>query len=306
MHFYEEIVGGAHANRHRSAEGHAEIALQPAAAGFRHLWIKADVQIGIGDPLQILHACPEGRHHTYIDAVQGEQFLHLQNVVAAAEAQQGGAQQVHPGPAALVLPRPGVVLAVGGCLLLQQVAHQLVEGFRGPPVLLFAVGRQLQTHHRHGELHALGQGTGLILNQLRGAAFPHQQGIGLEAIHRFTHMPFHQFGGVPAEIPGLKGGVGDGRTLSAPLNHREQQIGIGVPLGGMEHVMNAAHGGGNAHGPHMGWPFVGPERELHGIRRARLGRGCWGGGQVESVAGDATAAKTVPLGRRPGRCRGSG
>ena len=88
MHLHQEIVGRADPDRHRSAEGNPEVALQPAAGGFGHLRIEANVQIGIGDPLQILHSCTQGRHHAHIDAVQGEQLLHFQYVVAAAETEQ--------------------------------------------------------------------------------------------------------------------------------------------------------------------------------------------------------------------------
>ena len=154
-------------------------------------------------------------------------------------------------------------------LCFQQTANQLVEGFRGSPVLLLAVSGQLQCHDGHVEAHPLSEGPGLILDQLRRAAFAHQQGIRLETIHGLAHMPLHEFGGVATQVAGLERGVGDGRSLPPPLDHREQEIGVGVALRCMEHVVHALHRCRDAHGPHMGRAFVGPECELHdsGVHR---------------------------------------
>ena len=88
MHLHEEVVGGTDTDRHGFAEGHAEVALQPAAGGFGHLRIQADVQIGIGDPHQIVNAGFKRGHHADVDAVHGEQLLHFKDVITAAKAEQ--------------------------------------------------------------------------------------------------------------------------------------------------------------------------------------------------------------------------
>ena len=214
-----------------------------------------------------------------VDAELIEQHPHLPHVIAAAEAQQARSQQVHPRPAALLLPALGVGFGEP-CrrqLRLEQGANQLVEGFCGAPVLFFRVGGQLQGHHRHRQIHALGQGAGLILDEFSGAALPHQQRLRLEAIGCIANRALHQLGGVTPQVPGLKGGVGHRRALVAPLDHREQQIGVGVALGGVQHVVHPLHRGGDAHGAHVGRAFVGPKGEFHGaqakVRAPRRRRG---------------------------------
>ena len=160
----------------------------------------------------------------------------------------------------------------------------MIKGFRRPPVLLLGVGRQLQIDDRNStEVHAGCQGTGLILDQFSRAALPHQQGLGLEPLHSLRHRTLHQLGGITAQISGLKGGVGDRWAPVTPLDHREQQIGVGVALRGMEHVMDALHRSGDTHGPNVGGAFVGPEGEFHGWvgERANGTRGTgksWTGG----------------------------
>ena len=262
----QEAGGGPDADRHGAHRGHAEAALQPAAHRTRHLRIEAHVGIGRGDPQQIGGAGAQRRHHSHLDAVVRQQRRDLAHVIAAAKTEQGRPQQIHPWPPALLLPAAGRGLgkARRRQLGLEQASHQLVEGFSRTPVLLLGVGRQLQAHHRNAtQLHATRQGTGLVLNQLGGAALAHQQGLRLEARHRLADRALHQFGGVAAQVTGLEGGVGHGGAPVAPLDHREQQIGVGVALGGMQHVVHPLHRRGDAHGAHMGRAFVGPEGEFH-------------------------------------------
>ena len=189
------------------------------------------------------------------------------HVVAAAETQQARTQQVHPGAAALLPPagRGGFGAARRRQLGLQQGAHQLIEGFGGAPVLLLGIGGQLQAHHRHPQIHAPRQGAGLVLDQLGRAALPHQQGFGLETIHRRLDRGLHQLGRVAPQIPGLEGGVGDRRAPIPPLDHGEQQIGVGVPLGRMQHVVHPFHRGGDPHRSHVGGAFIGPQGQFHGV-----------------------------------------
>ena len=262
----QERHGGADADRHRFDGGHAETALQPAAQRGRHLGVEADVGVGPGDRHQVCGPGSQRRHHRHVHAIAGQQACDFAHVIAAAKAQAAGAQQVDPRPPALGLPAAGVSLgrARWRQLGFQQVPHQLIEGFSCAPVLFFGIGRQLQVHHRDTpQVHAGGQGTGLVLDQLGGAAFAHQQGLGLEALDRLGDRAFHQLGRVASQIPRLKGGVRDGRPPLLPLDHREQQIGVGVALGCVQHVVHALHRVGDAQGAHMGRPFVGPEGQFH-------------------------------------------
>ena len=266
MQLHQKGVRGADADRDCACEGNAEIPLHPAAAGFGNLWIEADVQIRLRQALDVSHAGAKGGHHAHIHAMNGQEPLHFEHVIAAAESQQRGAEQIHPRPPALGFPGLCVVLRLIRHLWLQQAADQLIQRFGCSPVFFFAVSRQFQGHHRHPQVHPLGQGTGLVLNQFSGATLANEQCLRLKALGRFPHRSFHQFGSVASQIPGLKGGVGDRRALTPSFDHREQEVGIGVPLGCMQHVVHVAHRCGDAHGAHMRRALIGPERELHGIQ----------------------------------------
>ena len=161
----------------------------------------------------------------------------------------------------------------------------MVEGFGCPPVLFFRVSRQIQAHHRDAaQIHACGQGAGLVLDQFGGAALTHQQGLGLEALHGVGDRALDQLGGVTAEIAGLEGGVGDGRAAITPLDHREQQVGVGVALRRVQHIVHPFHRGGDAHRTDVGRAFVGPERQFHGVERGNRERGKAGKARRRSVA----------------------
>ena len=54
-----------------------------------------------------------------------------------------------------------------------------------------------------------------------------------------------------------------GGRLVAPLDHREQQVGVGVALRRVQHVVHALHRGGDAHRADVRRAFVGPDGELH-------------------------------------------
>ena len=300
MHLPQEAHRGADADRHRAHTGHAELALQPAAERACQLGIEAHIGVSRGDALQIRWPCPQRRHHRHIDAVAGQQLGDLAHVVAAAEAEQRGAQQVDPRPTPLTAPASRIGLGRTRCrqLRFEQAAHQLIEGFRGAPVLFLGIGGQLQIHHRDAaEIHTGSEGTRLVLDQLGGAALAHQQRLRLEARHRIGDRALHQFSGVAAQIAGLKRGVGDRRALVAPLDHREQQIGVGVALGRMQHVMHPFHRGGDAHRAHVRGAFVGPESEFHRMQCLRRRR---------ERSGGAGAGRTVQPDQRPDRCHGWG
>ena len=53
------------------------------------------------------------------------------------------------------------------------------------------------------------------------------------------------------------------RPAIAALDHREEKIGISVALRRMEHIMDAAHGGCDAHRADMRRSLICPDRELH-------------------------------------------
>ena len=155
-------------------------------------------------------------------------------------------------------------------------ADQPVEGLRRAPVLLLLVGWQFQRDHRHRQVERLRQPAGIVLDQFGGAGSSYQDRLRLEAFIGFRHGRLEQFGGVAAEVAGLEGGVGHRRALGPPLDHGEQQIGVGVALRSVQHVMHAFHRGGDPHGSHMGRGFVCPERQLHGVRPPV--KGCGGAG----------------------------
>ena len=94
-------------DRNGAHGGHAKAALQPTADRSCDFGIEADIGIGCGDPLQIRWMGPHGRHHGHVDAAAIQQARDLADVVAAAEAEQAWAQQIDPGPAALLLPALG-------------------------------------------------------------------------------------------------------------------------------------------------------------------------------------------------------
>jgi hypothetical protein len=67
-------------------------------------------------------------------------------------------------------------------------------------------------------------------------------------------------GGVAAEVAGLECRVGDRRALRTPLDHGEQQVGVGVALRRVQHVVHIGHRGGDAHRPDVRRSLVGPDR----------------------------------------------
>ena len=88
VHFREEIVGGTDPDRNGAGEGNAEVALQPAAGRFSDLGIQADVQIGLWQTLHIADPGSQGSDDSHINSMQGEQSLHFEDVIAAAEPEQ--------------------------------------------------------------------------------------------------------------------------------------------------------------------------------------------------------------------------
>ena len=184
----------------------------------------------------------------------------LGDVVAMAEAERGGAEHVAAGARPRARRRRRRRVRAG------QRADQLVEGLGRAPVLLLLVGRQLQRHDRDRQAQRLGEAAGIVLDQLGGAGRADQHRLRLEALVGVARRGLEQLGRVAAEVARLEGRVGDRRALGAALDHREQQVGVGVALRRVQHVVHALHRGGDAHRADMRRAFVGPDGELHGLR----------------------------------------
>ena len=195
------------------------------------------------------------------DAEALEQLGDLGHVVAVAEAEAGGAEQV-AGERLRARGRAG------------EVAHELEEGLGGAEALLALVGRQFERDDRNRQAHALGEPARIVLDQFGGAGGADDHRLRLEALVGLAAGGLEELGGVRAQVAGLEGGVGHRRAVVAPLDHREEEVGIGVALRRVQHVVQALHAGGDAQGADMRRAFVGPDRELHTRTafRRRIGR----------------------------------
>ena len=148
---------------------------------------------------------------------------------------------------------------------MREPSHQLIEGLGGTPVFLLLIGRQLKGYDRNIKLQSLGKASWIILNKLGRAGRAHNKGLGRKPGHGISGSGLKKLCGVFAQIASLKGGVSHGGALVTPLNHGEEQVGIGVALRRMQDIVKPLHGGCDAHGTHMRWALVGPDRELHAL-----------------------------------------
>ena len=146
----------------------------PAISGIEH-----DVEVGLAQPGEVGGAGAHRRHHVDVDAQAAEQAGDLGDVVAVAEAQRRGAEQVAARPRAGLARRPLVPAAERRA---GEGADQLVEGLGRAPVLLLLVGRQLQRHDRDRQVQRLGEPARVVLDQLGGAGGAHQHRLRLEAL----------------------------------------------------------------------------------------------------------------------------
>ena len=146
---------------------------------------------------------------------------------------------------------------------LRQVAHDLVEGLGGAPVLFLLVGRELQGNDGNRQRQCLGKATGIVLNEFRSAGGTDNHCLGLEARIGLGGGGLEQFRRVAAQVACLECGVGHGRAGVAALDHGEQQVGVGVALRGVQHIVQSVHCRGDAHGADMRRAFIGPQGELH-------------------------------------------
>ena len=179
------------------------------------------------------------------------------HVVAVAEAERRRAEQVAARPRARLARRP--LRARRRRVRPGQGAHELIEGLGRAPVLLPLVGRQLERHHRDRQAERPRQAAGIVLDQLGGAGRADQHRLRLEALVGLARGGLEQLGRVAAEVARLEGRVGDRRTLAAALDHREQQVGVGVALRRVQHVVHALHRGGDR----------ASRRRAEGLRRSR-------------------------------------
>ena len=143
-------------------------------------------------------------------------------------------------------------------------AHDPVQGLGRAPVLLALVGGELQRNDGNGQRQRSRQPARIVLDEFGRARRANQNGLGLETLVGVAHRILEQFGSVAAEVARLESCVGDRRARIAALDHREQKVGVGVALRGVEHIVHAFHRGGDAHRADMGRAFVGPDRQLHG------------------------------------------
>ena len=291
-HFGDEGAGAVDTHRRGLGIRHAEGALQPGRQGTRHFRIQADVEIGIRQAPEVVRRCPQRRDHVDVDAQFTEQPGDLDHVVAAAEAEHRRPQQVRLRTHTLGTHRThgtGRGDAVG-----EQRSCELVEGLCSAPVFLLRVRGQFQRHHRHRQAEGLAEVAGLVLQQFGRARLADQHRLRLVALVGFGDGGLDHVGGAAAEVARLERGVAHRRTLVLALDHREQQVGVGIALRCMQHVVHVAHRGSDAHRADMRGAFIGPQGQLH--RGLRQSVGC------AARAG----ARKLRRGPRPGRSRGSG
>ena len=255
--FLHKFAGGAHANRYGFGEGLSELALQPLRSGLRDFGVEHDIEVSVRQALHIGCAGAQGGHDGHIHAHAVQQLADFFDVVAMPKAQGTGAQDVAARAARAVHRARHVGLA-------RQAANQVVEGLGSAPVFLALVGRQLQCHNRNRQVQRQRQAARVVLNQLRSARGTHQHGLRRKTVVRVFDGGLEQLCRVATEVARLEGGVGHRRAAGQALDHGEQQVGVGVALGCVHHVMHVGHGRGHAHGADVWRAFVCPECELHG------------------------------------------
>ena len=259
-HLGDEIARGAVADRHGFGGRLSEIFGQPCRGERGDLGVQHDVEVGVTQAREVGRRGAERRHHVDVDAQLPEQAANLAQVVAVAKSQRGRAEDVAARTPGRVAHAPR---AAGHYRRAGQRSHHLVEGFGRAPVFLALVRRQFERDHRDRQVERLGEATRVVLNQLGGARGANQHRLRLEALERIARRVLEQLGRVAAQIARLERGVSDRRPFRQPLDHREQQIGVGVALRCVQHVMHAFHGGGDAHRADVRRAFVGPQGQLH-------------------------------------------
>ncbi len=151
-------------------------------------------------------------------------------------------------------------------------ANELVEGFGCAPVFLFLIGGELERDDRHRKAKRLREPARIVLNEFSRAGCADDQCFGLEALVGFGDRALEKLGRVTAEVARLEGRIGDRRALLIALDHREQEIGVGIALRRMQHVMDAAHRIGDAESPDVGWPSYVQSVNCMGYTPSRMRR----------------------------------
>ena len=192
----------------------------------------------------------KGRGNVDRNPHAGEQARDLGHVVAVAKAKRGGPQDV-----AADRRRPR--LRTG------KVADDLVEGLVGAEVFLALVGREVERDHRDAEVERLGEAPGVVLDEFGGAGGADDDGFGREACDGIAGGVLEECRGIGAKVARLEGRVGDRRTVVAPFDHGEEEVGIGVALWRVQDVMQALHRGGDPHRADMRGALVSPDGQLH-------------------------------------------
>ena len=144
-----------------------------------------------------------------------------------------------------------------------QATHHLVEGFGRAPVLFLLVRGQLQRNHRDRQVKCRREPAWIVLDQLGGTRGTDHHCRRLEPLMGLAGSVLEQLRGIAAEVARLKGGVGDRRSLGQSLDHGEEQIGVGVALWRMQHVVDIFQRSRDPHRTHVRRAFVGPQCQLH-------------------------------------------
>ena len=217
------------------------------------LWVQHNVEISICQLANVCHRGFQRRNHVDVDTQFVEQLRDFFHVVTVPKAQSAWTQNV------------AARTALGSLLLwLQnQMAAQLIKRFAGTPILFALVRRQLQRNDGNVQFQGVCQTAWIVLNQLGGARRTYQHGRRFEAFNGLTCRIFEKLCRVATQVTCLECCVRDWRATGQALNHGEQQIGVGIALGCVQHIVHIAHGGGNAHGANVWRSFVCPKRELH-------------------------------------------
>ena len=253
--FGDEIIGGPDADGHGLGIGLAEGFFAVARRQLSGFGVEQHVEVCRAHAGDVGGAGPHRGGDVDVDAQFLNQRRNLGDVVAVAEPQAGGAEDVagHPG---------------GTFGRLGQVTDDLQKRLISAKVFLALIAGQLQRDHRHRQTHGFSQTGGIVLDQLGRARGSDDQRLRLEAVIGLLARLFEQRRGVRPKIARLKRRVGDRRALAAPLDHREQQVGIGVALGRVQHIVQVRHAGGDTHRADMGRALICPDGQFH-ERRTR-------------------------------------
>ena len=246
----DEFAGGLGADGDGFGPGLGVGLFQPAGGGFAGFGVEEDVEMGGGEALQVLRRRIQRGGDVYGDAHLGEEFGDFGHIVAVAEAQGRRAEDV-----------AGDFL--GALLRYGQGAGEGEEGLVRAEVFLAGVAGEVEGHDGAGEPKGRGEAAGVVLDQLGRAGGADDHRLRLEAVIRALGGALEEGGGVGTEVGGLEGGEGDRRAVVAPLDHREEEVGVGVALWGVEDVVDVLHARGDAHRADVRGAFVGPEGEFH-------------------------------------------